>query len=192
LASDAPTPGGGSAAALAGAAGAALASMVTNLTIGRKKYAEVEDEMRRVRTEAESLRRSLHGLIREDAKAYERYMTAAKLPKETDAEKSVRKAALGQAAVAAAEAPLETMRQALATMKLSAIVAAKGNRNAASDGGVGALFARAAIRAAGLNVRINLPSIQDETLRARMLSESETIERDAERIEAEALAATGL
>ncbi len=192
LSSAAPTPGGGSAAALVGAAGAALVAMVTNLTIGRKKYAEVEDEMRALRTQSLALQRSMDALVRRDAEAYAGFMVAMKLPKETGADKAARKDAMAAAAVVAAEVPLETMRQAVAVMELAVTAAAKGNRNAASDGGVGALLARAALRAADLNVRINLPSVKDEELRVRLADEAAALSARAETLENDALAATGL
>lgn len=192
LASETPTPGGGSAAALAGAMGASLVVMVCNLTIGRPKFAEVEAELRAVHAEASSLAAEMSSLVRRDAEAYEGFVDAMKLPKATDVEKALRKKAMGEAAVRAAEIPLETMRVALAVMRLAAVVAKKGNPHAASDGAVGALLARAAVRSADMNVRINLPSVQDEALRAKMLAEAEALVRETESIERAAIAATGL
>jgi len=192
LAGSTPTPGGGSAAALGGALGAALAGMVANLTIGRKKYAEVEDEMRAVRERAEVLRAELAGLIRKDAASYDTFMLALRLPKETDEQKAARREAMGAAAVVTTEVPIEVMRAAVEVMELARVVVEKGNRNAASDGAVAALFARAAIRAADMNVRINLPSIRDEAPRDRFAGEAGEIVARAEELERLALAATGL
>jgi len=192
LASESPTPGGGSAAALAGAMGAALVVMVCNLTIGREKFKEVDAELRGIHAEATKLQAAMTALVRRDAEAYEGFVNSMKLPKSTDAEKAARKKAMGEAAIHAAEIPLETMRVALAVMRLSAVVAKKGNPHAASDGAVGALLGRAALRSADMNVRINLPSIQDETLRAKMLAEAESLVRETESIERTAIAATGL
>jgi methenyltetrahydrofolate cyclohydrolase len=146
LASSAPTPGGGSAAALAGAAGAALVAMVCNLTVGREKYAAVDDELRHVRSMAERLRAELHAMIRRDSAAYDAFMAAVKLPKTTDAEKAARKETMGRAAVLAAQVPLEAMERARDVLELAVVVARRGNRNAVSDGAVAALLARAALR----------------------------------------------
>jgi glutamate formiminotransferase/formiminotetrahydrofolate cyclodeaminase len=192
LASESPTPGGGSAAALAGAMGAALVVMVCNLTIGRDKFKDVADELRGVHAEATKLQAAMSALVRRDAEAYAGFVEAMKLPKATDAEKAARKKAMGEAAIRAAEIPLETMRVSLAVMRLAAVVAKKGNPHAASDGAVAALMARAALRSADMNVRINLPSVQDEAIRARMLAEANALAAETEAIERAAIAATGL
>ncbi|MCE9637160.1 MAG: glutamate formimidoyltransferase [Planctomycetes bacterium] len=192
LASDAPTPGGGSAAALAGAAGAALVTMVCNLTIGREKYAAADAELRVVRERASRLQEKLHAMIRRDAASYESYMLAMKLPKATPEEKAARKEAMGRAAVIAAETPLETMSLAAEVIDLSAVVVRKGNPNAASDGAVAALLGRAAVRGAHMNVRINLPTIQDEAVRASLASRADVIAKRTEDAERDAVGATGL
>jgi glutamate formiminotransferase/formiminotetrahydrofolate cyclodeaminase len=192
LASDSPTPGGGSAAALAGAMGASLVVMVCNLTIGREKFKDVEQELRGVHAEATKLQAAMSSLVRRDADAYAGFVAAMKLPKATDAEKAARKKAMGEAAVRAAEIPLETMRVALAVMRLAAVVAKKGNPHAASDGAVAALLGRAALRSADMNVRINLPSVPDEALRAKMLAEAASLAAETDAIERSAVAATGL
>ena len=119
-------------------------------------------------------------------------MNAIRMPKDSAEEKAARKQAMGDAAVVAAEIPLETMRQALAVMELAVTAASKGNRNAASDGGVAALFGRAAIRAADMNVRVNLPSIPDEDVRTRLATEADEILARAGDLEAQAVEATGL
>lgn len=162
LASDSPTPGGGSVAALAGALGAALNSMVANLTIGKKKYAEVEDEMAEALRGAETLRLELTQMIDEDAEAFDMVMSALKMPKETDDEKAARRAALQQALVDAATVPLAVMEMCVGVIRLAGPVAEKGNVNAVSDAGVAALMARAGAHAARLNVLINLGGIRDE------------------------------
>jgi len=162
LASDSPTPGGGSVAALCGALGAALNSMVANLTIGKKKYADVEANMKNVLTGAETLRLELTQMIDEDAAAFNRVMLALKLPKETEAEKASRKTALQQALVDAATVPLAVMEMCVGVIRLARPVAEHGNVNAVSDAGVAALVARAGVHAAGLNVRINLGGIRAE------------------------------
>ena len=192
LASESPAPGGGSAAALAGAMGASLVVMVCNVTVGREKFKEVEAELRGIRAEAARLQTEMSSLVRRDAQAYEGFVEAMKLPKATDAEKAARKKAMADAAIHAAEIPLQTMRTALAVMRLAAVVAKKGNPHAASDGAVAALLARAAIRGADMNVRINLSSIPDEAVRARMVAEATTLVAEIDALERQAVAATGL
>jgi len=192
LASDAPVPGGGSAAALAGAMAAALAAMVGRLTVGREKYASAEADMRRVLETGEDLRRALFRQVAADAAAYGGFMQARKIPKGTAAEKAARAAAMEEAGRLAAEVPLESARLALRAMEAAAEAAAKGNRNAASDACVAALLGRAALRGACFNVRVNLPSVKDEAWKGRMASEVERLERAAEEVERRALAVSGL
>jgi formiminotetrahydrofolate cyclodeaminase len=161
LAGSSATPGGGSAAALAGAMGAALLSMVCNLTIGKKQFAAVEDELRGVLEEAEALRRQLTGLADADTRAFDRVMAAYRLPKETEEERATRQAAIQRALQAATQVPLETAATCAAIVKLTARVIAKVNPNALSDAGTAALLAEAGLRGAQLNVGINLTSIRD-------------------------------
>ena len=162
LASDSPTPGGGSVAALCGALGAALNSMVANLTIGKKKYVDVEEDMKKALAGAETLRLELTQMIDEDAVAFDKVMVALKMPKETDAEKASRKTALQQSLVDAATVPLAVMEMCVGVIRMAKPVAEHGNVNAVSDAGVAALVARAGVHAAGLNVRINLGGIRAE------------------------------
>jgi len=161
LASSAPTPGGGSAAAILGAMGAALVSMVCNLTIGKKAYAEVEGEMRAVLEDAERLRAQLAGMVAEDVSAFDQLMAAYGLPKETDDQKALRSEAIQAGLKGATEAPLACARTSAAVIELTLRAAAVGNKNVISDAGVGALAAQAALRSAALNVYINVPSIKD-------------------------------
>lgn len=160
LASDTPTPGGGSVAALCGALGAALSSMVANLTIGKKKYADVEEKMKETLAETETLRLELSEMIEEDAAAFDKVMVALKMPKETDEEKAARKSALQKALVDAATVPLAVMEMCVGVISLAKPVAEHGNTNAVSDAGVAALVGRAGVHAAGLNVLINLGGIR--------------------------------
>lgn len=162
LASSAATPGGGSGAAIMGALGAALVSMVCNLTIGKKNYAEVEGEMREVLHDAEALRQRLADMVAEDIAAFNGLMAAYGLPKLTDEDKAARGAAIQHALRAATEAPLACARACADVIKLSMRAAEVGNRNVISDAGVGALAAQAALRSAALNVDINVPSLQDQ------------------------------
>ncbi|MFH1690437.1 MAG: cyclodeaminase/cyclohydrolase family protein [Candidatus Eisenbacteria bacterium] len=160
LASDSPTPGGGSVAALCGALGASLNSMVANLTIGKKKYADVEEDMKRTLGGTETLRLELAQMIEEDAAAFDKVMVALKMPKETDQQKASRKVALQQALVDAATVPLAVMEMCVGVIRLAGPVAERGNVNAVSDAGVAALVGRAGAHAAGLNVLINLGGIR--------------------------------
>jgi glutamate formiminotransferase/formiminotetrahydrofolate cyclodeaminase len=162
VASSKPTPGGGSVAACVGALGAALGSMVGRLTIGRKKYAEVEEEMQKVLQQTESLKKELIDLIARDAESFNKVMDAFKLSQNTPEEIERRKKAIVDASLGAALVPLETMEKSLEVLKLCKIVAEKGNINAASDAGSSAILSRAAIESASLNVRINLKSIEEE------------------------------
>jgi formiminotetrahydrofolate cyclodeaminase len=162
LASNSPTPGGGSVAALCGALGAALSSMVANLTIGKKKYADVEEDMKATLEGTETLRLELTQMIDEDAAAFDKVMVALKMPKETDEDKASRKAALQQALVDAATVPLAVMEMCVGVISLAKPVAEHGNKNAVSDAGVAALVGRAGVHSAGLNVLINLGGIRAE------------------------------
>jgi formiminotetrahydrofolate cyclodeaminase len=161
LASSSPAPGGGSVAALAGALGSALTSMVCNLTIGKKKYADVEPEMQRILQQSEALRRMFTDLVDRDTFAFNKVMEAFGLPKETDDQKALRSAAIQEATKEAALVPLEVMKHTIDALALAHVVAEKGNVNSVSDAGVSALMLHAACEAAALNVRINLKGIQD-------------------------------
>ncbi|MBI3364374.1 MAG: cyclodeaminase/cyclohydrolase family protein [Ignavibacteriae bacterium] len=161
LASSSPAPGGGSVAALSGSLGAALTAMVCTLTIGKKKYAEHEIEMKNVLRQAEEKRKHFTALIDRDTAAFSKVMEAYALPKETDTQKALRTAAIQEATKEAALVPLEVMRHAIDTLALARIVAEKGNVNSSSDAGVSALMLYAAGESAALNVQINLSSITD-------------------------------
>jgi glutamate formiminotransferase/formiminotetrahydrofolate cyclodeaminase len=156
-----PTPGGGSVAAHAGALGAALAQMVAGLTIGKKKYAAVEEEMKQLALQATSLRRALNALVERDAQSYEAVRSAYQLPKESDEQQAARASAIREALIGAAEVPLETARTAVEVGALAAALAERGNSNAVSDACVGALLAEAACKGAVLNVRINVASLDE-------------------------------
>lgn len=162
LAGGSATPGGGSAAAVSGAMGAALISMVCNLTIGRKKYADVESEMRAILEKSEALRASLTQMVTADADAYTKVMAAFRLPRETDEEKAARAEAIQAATKEATLVPLAAARACAQVMALGKPVVEMGNSNAASDAGVGALLARSGLKGAALNVLINLGSLADK------------------------------
>lgn len=161
LASASPAPGGGSVAALAGALGAALTSMVCNLTIGKKKYAEVESDMKRILAQSEDLRTRFAVLVDTDTAAFNKVMEAYGLPKETEPQKALRAAAIREATKEAALVPLEVMKHCIDALALAQNVAANGNANSVSDAGVSALMLHAACEGASLNVRINLNALAD-------------------------------
>lgn len=162
LASDSPAPGGGSAAALGGALGAGLVSMVANLTIGKEKYKDSWSEMESVLKQSETLRTEFVSLMNEDTEAFNSFMKAMKMPRDTDGQKAERREAIAEASKTATEAPLRTLEKCAELASLAGKAVKLGNRNAVSDGGSAALLAEAAGKAAAYNVRINLPGITDE------------------------------
>lgn len=167
LSSRSPTPGGGSAAALSGAMGAALVCMVCNLTIGKEKYKDVESEMQAILARAGKLRDDLLGQIAADVAAYGGVAAASKLPRGTDEEKAERSAALQQALKKATTPPLDIARLCAAVMDLCLPVGEKGNARAVSDAGVGIAVAEAGLCSAALNVKINLGLIKDHAFVAK-------------------------
>jgi formiminotetrahydrofolate cyclodeaminase len=171
LASQSATPGGGSAAAIIGAMGAALVSMICNLTIGKKKYADVEPEMKEVLGKAEALRRKLTGMIEDDVKAFDAVMGAYGMAKETDQQKAARDKAIQAALKQATDVPMRCCHAAREVIDLGAIAADKGNLNVISDAGVGVLAAYAALRSAALNVFTNARMINDKTFTEAKLKE---------------------
>ncbi len=165
LASSAPAPGGGSVAALAGAMGAALVSMVCNLTVGKKKYADVEEEIKAILGQSESLRQELMNLLEEDVAAYTKVSEAMKMPRDTEEQKAIREEALEKALKEATKVPLRVAEACVKVMDLCRPVAEKGNINAVSDAGVAVVMAEAGLRSAALNVLINLGWIKDEAFK---------------------------
>ena len=170
LASSSPTPGGGSVAALAGALGAALISMVGNLTVGKKKYEDVEKDIKKIISSSEKLRYELSQLTEEDVKAFNNFMATYKMPKETEDEKKIRAEKIQEALIKAARVPLKTAYKCLDIMILSQEIAEKGNINVISDAGVAVLMSEAALESAILNVKINLKMIKDEKIRKELSS----------------------
>ena len=160
-ASSSPAPGGGSIAALNAASSAALITMVTNLTLGKEKYAAVEGDMKEVAAKAGALKDDFLALIDEDSNAFNKIMAAFKLPKDTDEAKKARSAAIQDATKGAALVPFKVGQKANELFALAEEVITKGNQNAITDGAVAAMNARAAVRGAFLNVKINLGSIKD-------------------------------
>ena len=180
LASDAPTPGGGAVAALAGATGAALISMVCNLTIGRTGYEEAEERMRGVLDEAEASRTALLDLADRDAAAFGAVMAAFTMPKETDAEKAVRSQAIQAGYEAAATVPLEIAKRAAELMELAREVTEIGNASAASDGACAAQALSASVWSATYNIEINAAALKDPTKAQALRDEVSALRAHAE------------
>ncbi len=182
-----PVPGGGSVCALAAAAGAALVAMVTGLTIGRKKFAAVEPEMKRLQSRAAALQSRLLQDVDRDARAYSQVVDAFKLPGKTDENRQARYRAIQSAFKTAAQVPLGVAEQAIEAMELARQVIPIGNPNAATDGLVGTVLARSAVLGACYNVRINLESIDDAVFVRNTGKRAEQLEALAGRIEKEIL-----
>ena len=180
-----PAPGGGSAAAYSAAAAAALVAMVARLTVGKKKYAEVEARMQEIIQEAETLRQQMSNAVQLDAAAFEKVMSAMRLPKETPEQQTARSQAIEAAMIQAALVPLTVARGAFQAMQLAREVIQKGNINAISDGGSAAAQAQAALTAAALNMRINLKGMEATPAITDMLAELKEIENQAAPIQAE-------
>jgi formiminotetrahydrofolate cyclodeaminase len=169
-----PTPGGGSAAAVVGATGASLVEMVCNLTVGREAYADVEAELEDVRASMQETRGRLFELADEDSAAFETLMAAYRT-----SEAEGRAEAIQDATKHATEVPLETAEACLAVIEHAVPVARKGNENAVTDGGTGALLAHAALQAALYNVEINLGTIDDEEFVDETAARADEIEERA-------------
>ena len=161
VASDSPVPGGGSIAALCGALSAALAEMVANLTVGKKKYADSKEEMADIISKASALRDKLLNYIEEDSLAYNKVMEAYKLPKETEQEKSLRLSEIEEGLKIAASVPLKVAETSFEILPLAEAVVLRGNSNSVTDALVGAMMARTGVLSAVLNIRINLDSVKD-------------------------------
>ena len=164
LASDAPAPGGGSAAALEGALGAALTAMVCGLTVGKKKYAEFQELAESAQAKATDLKARFVDVMDRDTEAFNVVSAAFGMPKETDEEKAARSAAIQKGLEGCTKTPFEMMELAVETLELTASILGKINDSAASDLGVSALSLRAAIQGAWLNVLINIGSLKDTAL----------------------------
>jgi len=158
-----PVPGGGSAAALGAAIASSLSEMVANLTVGRKDYTAVEDEMKAVSKQAADFRDKLIGYIDKDSDAYQQVMQAFKLPKNTEEEKNIRARAVEEGLKQATRVPLRVAEDAFKIIELAGKVVEKGNRNAVTDGAVAAMMARTAVLSALYNVKTNLNQIKDRS-----------------------------
>lgn len=175
LAGSAPAPGGGGAAALVGAAGAALGNMVGSLTVGKKKYAAVEADILILNRRAAALRKQLEGLVQADADAFTPLAAAYKLPKETPEQQAHKAAVLEAALEGACAVPLEIMSACCEGIALAAEYAEKGSVMAVSDAGCAALFCKAALQAAGLNVSINTRLMADNARAAALNAQADAM-----------------
>jgi glutamate formiminotransferase/formiminotetrahydrofolate cyclodeaminase len=185
LASSTPTPGGGSASAYAAAMAAALVLMVARLTIGKKKYAEVEDEMRAIEDRAALLQVELNQAVNEDAAAFQAVMEGFRLPKVTPQEKKLRKERIQEATLYAAQVPLEVAKKSVEVLEFAQILLTVGNLNAISDAGSAAALAGAAFNGAALNVRINTPGLEDQQIASELLEKIGKLESRAADLQAQ-------
>lgn len=183
-ASNSPAPGGGSIAALSASSSAALIAMVANLTVGKEKFADVEDEMQEVIKKATAFKDMFLEYIDKDANSFNAAMAAFKLPKETEEEKAHRTKMIQEGYKGAANVPFTVGKEAFKLMELAEFVVEKGNQNAVTDGAVAAMQARTAVHAAFYNVKINLGSIKDEEYVAKMKSEMKELEDKVDELEA--------
>ena len=190
LGSSDPTPGGGAAAAVVGALGAALVEMTASLTIGRPRYADVQDRARSIHQRADELRGRLAQLADADAEAFDQVSAAYKLPRETDAQKHTRTAAIQAALVLAADVPLQTARVCAEVLELAEEAAPILNHSVISDVLVGALLSQAALKSAVINVEINQASMTDPAAIERLAAELRPAERGVEE-RVERILATG-
>ncbi len=179
LSMDSPTPGGGSAAALVAALAAALTSMVANLTVGKKGYEEVAEEMKKVARKAQELKDELLVAVDEDTRAFNLVMDAYRLPKSTEEQAREKEAALEKASKQATLVPFGVMEKCLLLLDAAGAVTERGNKNSLSDAGAAVVLAEAAAEAAYYNVRINLPNIQDRSFREEVLSRAESLRQKA-------------
>lgn len=190
LASKEAVPGGGGAAALTGAVAAALTSMVCNLTLGKKKYEDVQLEVSELLLDAEIARSRLADLVNEDARVFDELMQAYKLPKEEVEDQFVRIKAISERSIAASEVPLEIAQVCIKVLQLANRAAEIGNKQLISDAGVSALLARAALRSACYNVLINLSAIKDGEYIRIKLEQMKELKQKALELEEQALEKT--
>jgi glutamate formiminotransferase/formiminotetrahydrofolate cyclodeaminase len=181
LASGSATPGGGSAAAYAGAMAAALVGMVSRLSLGKKKYAAFQDRAGEIAAQADDLRLTLEAAVAQDARAFNQVMKAFRLPKGSKDEQATREHAIEAATKHAAEVPLQVARHAAAVAELAAEVTEHGNVNAASDAGSACALAQACLASAGLNVRINAASVKDGKAANAWIAELEKLQAAVEK-----------
>jgi glutamate formiminotransferase/formiminotetrahydrofolate cyclodeaminase len=185
VASSSPAPGGGSVSAAAGALASALSSMVCRLTVGKKRFKEVQDELKQILEKAETIKKQMQEFIVKDAESFDKVMDAFKLPKYTDEEKKKRDEAVQEATKGAILVPLQVMERALEALGMTKVVVEKGNPNMISDAGVSSLMARTAAEGAYLNVRINLNSIEDQDFVSTTRQKADSLKQESLALAAE-------
>lgn len=181
LSSNSPTPGGGNVAAFCGALAVSLGTMVCNLTIGKKKYADFESEIINVKEKLESFQKKFLELADKDNEAFEKVMAAMKLPKENDSDIEMRTKKIEEATMGAAEIPSEVLRTCNSILPLLKIVIERGNKNSISDAGVAVALIRASAQAAYLNVLINCKSLNNQTIASEIQKIAQVIFDEVDR-----------
>jgi formiminotetrahydrofolate cyclodeaminase len=177
ISSGSPAPGGGSVAALSGCFGSALVSMVCKLSLGKKKYKEIENELKEVLSEAEALRKELLKLSKEDIEAFNEVIAALKMSDEKEKKKGIQ-----TAYKRAADVPFKVSKKCLRVMELAEFTTSKGNQNAFTDSAVAALMAYSGLKGAVLNVKVNLKHIDDENFKSDMRNKIVSLEKSAEKV----------
>lgn len=185
-ASASPTPGGGAVAAMTAASAVALIEMLANVTVGKKGYEDVQERMQEILQNLPDLRMRFFSLANEDARVFDQFMTVLRLPKDTEEEQAYRKERIQEAYKAAAMVPFEIGQLAFSLFQIAEQVIRYGNRNAITDGIIGAINARAAVKSAFLNVKINLKGMTDsafvEKLTLKMAEIEETLDQEEARL----------
>jgi len=191
LASSEPAPGGGSTAALSGVLGAALTMMVVNLSVGKKNYESLDEKIKsefiKEAENVKALQKELSGLVDEDTKAFNKFMEAVKLPKDTEEQKQLRAGKMQEASLYALQVPLKTAECCFRLLENQGNIARYGNRNAVSDVGVGTLLALSGLEGAILNVNINLPGIEDEAIRSEAYDKCRRLSVEGRKLHSEIL-----
>jgi formiminotetrahydrofolate cyclodeaminase len=178
LASNAPVPGGGGASALVGAVGTALGNMVGSLTVGKKKYADVEEEIKELMKRADSLQQQLLDCVEKDAEVFEPLARAYGMPKDTEEQKAAKAEVMARVLKDACEVPMEIMRKCCEGIDICDEFAAKGSRLAVSDAGVGVAFCKSALLGASLNVFINTKAMADREYAEKINEEADAMLKD--------------
>lgn len=192
LESSEPVPGGGSVAALSSALASALSGMVANLTVGKKNYEDVSEQMQDIAKAMKASKVSFVDFIDKDANSFDGVMQAFKMPKETDEEKAARTAKIQEGTKYAASVPLEVAEETAKLFDAIEVLVVKGNKNAQTDALVAAMMARTAIKSALYNVKINLGSIKDEAFVAQMSEKVKALDHLADTREQEILSKSDL
>ncbi len=191
LASSEPAPGGGSTAALSGVLGAALTMMVVNLSVGKKNYESLDEKIKsefiKEAENVKALQKELSGLVDEDTKAFNKFMEAVKLPKDTEEQKQLRAEKMQEASLYALQVPLKTAECCFRLLENQGNIARYCNRNAVSDVGVGALLSLSGLEGAILNVNINLPGIEDEAVRSEAYDKCRRLSVEGRKLHSEIL-----